>query len=174
MKWRLVPSRAVVVIGKGKAKIYTNRARPWEVSSFKYNTLSKAVLQSTFKGDGHRGGQRKKLFTEVKQWTGHPVPDLLTSEQDRWVAGLVNCQIRVKGCINNALTIVHLASGWGSVCPYLNQTLMLLPTGFLPLYDCSTLLFTHSIWLYQKGYLAYFLNMQISTSPHTLLRATNV
>lgn len=52
-----------------------------------------ADLQGTLKGGRRCDGESKNWLTTMKEWTGHPVRDLLTMVQNRHVGDLVGCRV---------------------------------------------------------------------------------
>ena len=44
----------------------------------RHDSLTKAILQGTFKGRRCHGQQRKCWMDDIKEWTSLPMPDLLT------------------------------------------------------------------------------------------------
>lgn len=65
-----------------------------------HDTLSKTVLNCILKGDWWYGGRRNWL-TNMKEWIGHLMQDLLTIAQDRpeWQALSTAISIRVLSCM---------------------------------------------------------------------------
>ena len=53
----------------------------WKLAWFRHvtrhNSLSKTICQGTFEGGQHRGQQRK-CWTDIKEWTSLPLPELLS------------------------------------------------------------------------------------------------